>query len=111
MNFERINALFCSTIAPGYVAGGSLCALAYLQAVDELHQGNVTYIGPPFTTPECRKTMKLDNEPVFIPERPSLSKVRDLLSMKSVERLSPIADDIITKKAKSDGDLLVYING
>ncbi len=104
----RHPAIFVSTLSPGYVGGGSQCTLAFLQAVSHLHEGNVTYIGPPFLksmpVPDVRLTNRIDVE-----DRSLSSKVQGLAEFRSVDRTTPIAIARL-RELRGTGSV-VYVNG
>jgi glycosyltransferase involved in cell wall biosynthesis len=107
-----LKAVFISSLSPGYIAGGSQCTLAFLQAVSSLHGGRVVYVGP-----EWLKSKEdygvVTREIVVIPERGRFSKTIGLLRGNIADRVTPFIRRWISEfaKSKSTDEYVVYLNG
>src|SRR5688500_12512269 len=85
--FDR-PALFISSLSPGYIAGGSQCTLAFLQAVSELHGGRVEYLGPPWLQSDAGYGVEV-TAVHEVGDRSALAKAWHLLRGDSIDRVSP----------------------
>lgn len=101
-------AIFISSLSPGYIAGGSQCTLAYLQAVSALHQGHVTYFGPPWL--HCSEGYEVElAERIEVGQRGLLTKAWHWLVGDAVDRVSPLVGRFLRLlKPKVP---VVYFNG
>ncbi|TRZ88389.1 MAG: glycosyltransferase family 1 protein [Methanosarcinales archaeon] len=99
-------ALFISALEPGHTGGGALCTLAYIQALSQIHDNALTYIGPKFD--ENLYFPGTIKRKIFVPERSSLSKLITLIQAKSADRLSPFVER--TVRSFKDEFEIVYIN-
>jgi hypothetical protein len=104
----RRPAVFISTISPGFVGGGSQCALAFLQAISALHRGDVIYLGPPFIASHPAPQVAL-KERIDIQNRSSISKLAGVFRCRSVDRTTPAAFDFLDER--KDQDAVVYVHG
>jgi hypothetical protein len=105
--FDR-PALFISSLSPGYIAGGSQCTLAFLQAVSELHGGRVEYLGPPWLP--CETGYDVEVAAVHeVGDRSALAKAWHLLRGDSIDRVSPHVRAFMAARAGSQA--VAYFNG
>jgi len=107
--FDR-PAVFVSASAPGFVAGGPQCTLAYIQALAELHHDRLTYLGPPLSSckPADPPVLKVV-EQIEINDRGPASKMIGLLSLRYVDRITPSAKRHL--RSIKDSRTVVYVNG
>lgn len=101
-------AVFVSALSPGLVAGGSQCTLAFLQAVCELHEGRVTWVGPEFVGGVSREDLALEHF-VDAPERSLVQKVRGALIDGHADRTTPAAAAFLRENCPPNS--VVYVNG
>lgn len=105
---EQRRALFFSSLSPGYIAGGSQCTLAFLQAVSDMHGGRLRYVGPAYL--EDSPHDELDRiDARFVPNRSAAAKLWDVATRLSVDRTGPIAEQELS--AQDPSDCVVYVNG
>jgi len=107
MTWER-PAVFISTLSPGYIAGGSQCTLAFLEAVCELHNGNVVYMGPPYLTTERIDSIEV-RASQFVRPRNWFAKLIGVVRLSHVDRVTPFAKESI--REWDQRDVVVYVNG
>lgn len=105
---EYGGADFVTSIAPGLIAGGSQCTLAFLQAVTEIHGGDIRYLGPNWLASPDDLTVHVDSF-VEIPERNMLRKAIGLLSGRAADRVSPFARKWLSREGRKER--IVYFNG
>src|SRR5688500_19036898 len=101
-------ALFVSCLSPGYVAGGPQCTLAFLQAVSEIHQGRVTYVGPPFVATSPAPDVALESS-VWARPRSLASKSWGLITGRYADRSTPVALTYLRRLRRFSG--VIYVNG
>ncbi len=105
---SNASALFVSSLSPGYIAGGSQCALAFLQAVAELHSGDVDYVGPPFLG--CTEKLNIEIKAArFVGPRTVGSKIWQLVASGAVDRTSPALEGELSGRDRDK--TIVYVNG
>ena len=97
-----------SSIAPGYIGGGSQCALALVQAISRLHHGNAVYLGPAFLQETDPSSIDLADYRV-VGTRSTLQKLSGALTSSHVDRVTTPAKDYLA--SQSAVDTVVYVSG
>ena len=98
-------AIVITPLIPRQFGGAGPVVMAYLQALSELYQGRLIYVGPEFT--ERLLPSNAIEHKIFIRKRSFFQKFLAVLTLSSIDRLYPYWENHYTKYL--DKEVAVYI--